>query len=126
MLFERNAERLKQRRDGAVLCVTECQTHGELSLNIQAQFSGQRNVTVRGIIKLPVHLKVIRKVGPAVTSANVAARCTGKVNRAAERQPYSFLLRYQDFPACNLDHRTVVIRSAYLKMWCAQHIKAQL
>ena len=78
------------------------------------------------MIELPVHLKVVGKVSPSVTSAHVAARCARKVDRAAERQPYPFLLRHQDFPACDLDHVTVVTPSTHLKMRRAEYIEMQL
>src|SRR5690242_5184778 len=71
LFFERDAKRLEKGCNRTVLRITECQSHGELALTIEVNFSHQGNVSVRGLIELPVHLKVSGEIGPAVTPANV-------------------------------------------------------
>src|SRR6185437_13230278 len=126
MLFERNAKRLKERCNRAVLGVTERQPKGELAFMPQVQLSCQGNVAVRCVIELPVHPKIVGEICPSITSAHVAARCPRKVDRAAEGQPYAFFLRHKDFPACDVDHVTVVTPSTHLKMRCTERIEMQL
>src|SRR5579872_1621446 len=126
MLFERNAKRLKERCNRAVLGVTKRQSNRELAFILQVQLSRQCNVAVSSVIERPVHLKIVSEISPSVTSAHVAARCSGKVDRAAEGQPYAFFLRHKDFPAFDVDHVTVVTPSTHLKMRCTECIEMQL
>ena len=126
VFFERNAKRLKKGCYRTVLRVTERQSHGELALATEVNFSHQGNVSVRGLIELPVHLKVTGEIGPAVTPTNVATGSSRKLECAPECQPYPCLLCHQDLPVRYLDHIAVVTPSADLKMGRTKHVEVQL
>ena len=58
MLFEGDAQGLKERCNRVVLGVSKSKSKSELAVTSHDQFSGQRNVAVSRVVELPVHLKV--------------------------------------------------------------------
>ena len=126
MLGEGSTQGLKERRDGVVLAIAECQPQGEFARAGQIQFPGECNVAVGGVIELPVHLKVAGQVGPSVAFPNVTTRNAGERNRGRQGQPCSFFFGNQNRSARHPRHIAAVAPAAYLKMRRAQGEKPRL
>ena len=85
LLFKRDRQRLGKCRQGAVSIVSETETKAN-SLEAEIDLADQGDVAIGCGFKLPVHLKVVGQVGPAVGDSHVPAGSSSESRGTSHRQ----------------------------------------
>src|ERR1044072_8829342 len=72
MRLERLSHRLEQLGSGALITAAKCHGHAELTIVWKVDFSGQRDIAVKGRLELPVHFEIVHQVLPTIAETDVA------------------------------------------------------
>src|ERR1035441_2387392 len=126
MLIKRSAQGLKECRNSLMLSTAKGQTQDELVATIEVQFTHERNIAIRCLVELPIHLEILGQVCPAITSADVSTRNPRKWNRGTQRHPGSCFFGHEDLAAFELNYTTAVAPPSYFKMGRTQGIETQI
>jgi hypothetical protein len=101
---------------GRVGGAAEGQAESELVAVRQVDLSRQGDISVHRAVVFPIHLQVVRQVGPTVTDTNVAAGELAEPYLGSDRHVYIVAIGNQEMPALRFQYFCIVVPSANVQM----------
>src|SRR5271170_3010765 len=82
----------------------------------EIQFAGERNIAIRGMLEVIIHLEILMQVRPTIALSHITTGGSGKRDRGGHREPHPLLRGHQDPPAVGSGYIACVAVSTYLEM----------
>src|SRR5258708_2504714 len=98
-------QRLEQSGGRALAAASTCDCDCEFSTAWQTDFAGQSDVAPLGLMKFPIHLKIVHQILPAVAGADVAYGPAREIGAAGHDQMDSLAMSVDDFGGANFRTR---------------------